>query len=266
MVGDDEGFMRSQFFFTLGATPWLDGKHSIFGCVQGDSVYNLLTLGEREVDGFQMDGVPILKGIQVIENPFPDIVAKSRVRVEGSTTENRTVGVSAKRAVRSNKLLSFRDSDSESGEEGRKVQLKVRKGRIEKQREVKEIATAVQRKNDKRKNADVIDEANAEFERLKAQLTGRKQKEERKVQENNGENVEKDRKSKKKIDESEMLGRLKKFEEKLVSLRKVGPKEGKDGWFEKGLRLRTQAMAEEEYEVRIGGRREGDGREKRRWR
>ncbi len=46
-VRDDNG---SQFFFTLGATPELQSKHTIFGKVVGDTIYNMLKLEEGEVD------------------------------------------------------------------------------------------------------------------------------------------------------------------------------------------------------------------------
>ncbi|GJR04662.1 peptidyl-prolyl cis-trans isomerase CYP57 [Tanacetum coccineum] len=40
----------SQFFITLDRCDWLDKKHTIFGKVTGDSLYNLLNLGEIETD------------------------------------------------------------------------------------------------------------------------------------------------------------------------------------------------------------------------
>lgn len=40
----------SQFFFTFAATPELQGKHTIFGKVCGDTLYNLLKLEEAMVD------------------------------------------------------------------------------------------------------------------------------------------------------------------------------------------------------------------------
>lgn len=256
MVGGEEGYMRSQFFFTLGATAWLDGKHSIFGCVQGDSIYNLVTLGEREVEGFGLEGAPVLKEIEVVENPFQDVVARPRLRDESEAKVKSGAKTNAKRAVKSNKLLSFLDnSDSESGEDGDRIRVKVRRGQMRKSKEVKQTGTTNEKVDNKRTNEEVIGNANAEFERLKAQLTGPKQQGGLK-RERSGENNKTDGK-RRKANESETLGRLKMFEEKLRSLRSSGSGERKEGWFGKGLKLGTQAMTEEEYEVRIGGRKEG---------
>ncbi|KAK3079075.1 Peptidyl-prolyl isomerase cwc27 [Coniosporium uncinatum] len=43
---DDNG---SQFFLTLGPTPELQGRHTMFGRVQGDTIYNVVKMGEAEL-------------------------------------------------------------------------------------------------------------------------------------------------------------------------------------------------------------------------
>jgi peptidyl-prolyl cis-trans isomerase SDCCAG10 len=40
----------SQFFMTLDKCPWLDNKNTIFGKVAGDTIYNLLAIGEISTD------------------------------------------------------------------------------------------------------------------------------------------------------------------------------------------------------------------------
>ena len=39
-----------QFFLTLDACQWLDGKHTIFGKVSGNTIFNLLRMGQMDVD------------------------------------------------------------------------------------------------------------------------------------------------------------------------------------------------------------------------
>ncbi|ORX73773.1 cyclophilin-like protein [Linderina pennispora] len=72
----------SQFFFTLGATPELQKKHTIFGTVVGDSVFNMLKLGEGEVD--KETERPVyqrsIKHVRVLDNPFLDIVPRTLPR------------------------------------------------------------------------------------------------------------------------------------------------------------------------------------------
>jgi peptidyl-prolyl cis-trans isomerase SDCCAG10 len=105
----------SQFFLTLGPTPELDGKNTMFGRVAGDTIYNLMKMGEADlVDG--QEGRPLyptrITGAQVLVNPFEEMVrrvgkAKGEVRVEKKEDKKK-----GKKKV-SKTLLSFGVEDGE---------------------------------------------------------------------------------------------------------------------------------------------------------
>ena len=67
---DDNG---SQFFFTLGSCPELQKRHTLFGKVVGQTIFNMLKLNECEV----VDERPVrpekIISTEVIYNPFDDI-------------------------------------------------------------------------------------------------------------------------------------------------------------------------------------------------
>ena len=70
---------QSQFFISLDACEWLDRKHTIFGKVTGNTIFNVLRVGDAEVGGDGGDR-PIEElrviGIEVLWNPFDDIVPR----------------------------------------------------------------------------------------------------------------------------------------------------------------------------------------------
>jgi peptidyl-prolyl cis-trans isomerase SDCCAG10 len=41
---------RSAFFITFDECPWLDKKHTIFGKVVGDTIFNLLKMQDIDTD------------------------------------------------------------------------------------------------------------------------------------------------------------------------------------------------------------------------
>lgn len=75
---DDNG---SQFFFTLGNTPELTGKNTMFGRVVGDTIYNLIKMGEAElIEGTEKPTYPTkLTGVEILVNPFEDMIKRPRV-------------------------------------------------------------------------------------------------------------------------------------------------------------------------------------------
>lgn len=73
----------SQFFFTLGEAMELQNKHTVFGKVTGDTVFNMLKLEEGIVDHNERPMYPhkILKA-EILLNPFDDIVPRAVKREE----------------------------------------------------------------------------------------------------------------------------------------------------------------------------------------
>ncbi|KAE8665256.1 Peptidyl-prolyl cis-trans isomerase CYP57 [Hibiscus syriacus] len=68
----------SQFFISLDKCEWLDKKNTIFGKVTGESIFNLLRIGEVDTDQNDrpLDPPPKIKSVEVLWNPFEDIVPR----------------------------------------------------------------------------------------------------------------------------------------------------------------------------------------------
>ena len=102
---------RAQFFFTLDACEWLNGKHTIFGTVAGDTVFNLLRMGEVETDDNDRPVDEItLKTVEVLLNPFDDVVPRisQKVPVDVAPTKPKPKG------TKNLTLLSFGEEEVES--------------------------------------------------------------------------------------------------------------------------------------------------------
>ncbi|KAM7510806.1 hypothetical protein LguiB_009681 [Lonicera macranthoides] len=119
----------SQFFITLDRCDWLDRKHTIFGKVTGDSLYNLLSFADIETDKDDrpLESPPKIISVEVLWNPFDDIVprvapAKS---LPPSTidTDNRDM---KKKATKKLNLLSFGEEAEEEEKELAAVKIKIK--------------------------------------------------------------------------------------------------------------------------------------------
>lgn len=68
---------RSQFFISLDKCPWLDRKHTIFGKVVGPTIFNVLRVGDLEVDASDRPlEPPKILGMEVLALPMDDIVPR----------------------------------------------------------------------------------------------------------------------------------------------------------------------------------------------
>ena len=110
----------SQFFITFGECGWLHKKHTIFGKVTGNTVFNLMRLNDVEVDASDRPVEAIeIKGTEVIWNPFdnivPRVVQSGVVAGVGSVEEKKRARKRARKATKDDKLLSFGDEEEEGG-------------------------------------------------------------------------------------------------------------------------------------------------------
>eukprot|EP00291_Cryptomonas_curvata_P022873 CAMPEP_0172169338 /NCGR_PEP_ID=MMETSP1050-20130122/10648_1 /TAXON_ID=233186 /ORGANISM="Cryptomonas curvata, Strain CCAP979/52" /LENGTH=244 /DNA_ID=CAMNT_0012840381 /DNA_START=82 /DNA_END=812 /DNA_ORIENTATION=+ len=115
---------KSQFFMTLGPCDWLNGKHTIFGKVTGKTIYNLDAMGEYETGPDDRPMYPPrIASVEVILNPFDDIVPRSLQSKRKAPDEEARPAVKVKK---NKALLSFADDDEavrDPPEEGGKKKM-----------------------------------------------------------------------------------------------------------------------------------------------
>lgn len=118
----------SQFFISLDRCDWLDKKNTIFGKVTGDSLYNLLRLGEVETDKDDrpLDPPPKITSTEVLWNPFEDIVPRGLIKKsseQASGTDNKDT---KKKGVKKLSLLSFGEEAEQEEKELAAVKQKIK--------------------------------------------------------------------------------------------------------------------------------------------
>ncbi|KAG0130191.1 cyclophilin-like domain-containing protein [Tuber indicum] len=105
----------SQFFFTLGECRELTGRNTMFGKVVGETLYNLVRIGEMEV--VQGSEKPVydvkITSVEVLVNPIEDMVARIK---EVKRLEEEPKKKSGGKKKKAKALLSF--GGDEEGEEG----------------------------------------------------------------------------------------------------------------------------------------------------
>ncbi|XP_041519369.1 spliceosome-associated protein CWC27 homolog isoform X2 [Microtus oregoni] len=111
----------SQFFFTLGRADELNNKHTIFGKVTGDTVYNMLRLTEVDIDDEERPRNPHrIKSCEVLFNPFDDIIPREIKRPKKEKPEEEIRKLKPK-GTKNFSLLSFGEEAEEEEEEVNRV-------------------------------------------------------------------------------------------------------------------------------------------------
>jgi peptidyl-prolyl cis-trans isomerase SDCCAG10 len=108
---DDNG---SQFFLTLGDTPELTGKNTMFGRVVGDTIYNLMKMAEGEMaeEGGERPLYPYkITGTEILVNPFEDMVKRELSRRAVAAPEKKDKKKPKRKAGKA--LLSFGGDEGE---------------------------------------------------------------------------------------------------------------------------------------------------------
>lgn len=119
----------SQFFITLDRCDWLDRKHTIFGKVTGDSLYNLLNFGDIETDKDDrpVDSPPKILSVEVLWNPFDDVFPRAVPAKSLPPTTMETGNKDAKKkATKKLNLLSFGEEAQEEEKELAAVKTRIK--------------------------------------------------------------------------------------------------------------------------------------------
>jgi len=67
----------SQFFITLDACEDLKGKHTIFGKVTGNTIFNVIRIGDVMTDESDRPVEPVkIESVEILSNPFDDIIPR----------------------------------------------------------------------------------------------------------------------------------------------------------------------------------------------
>ncbi|XP_076020225.1 spliceosome-associated protein CWC27 homolog [Genypterus blacodes] len=117
----------SQFFFTLGRADELNNKHTIFGKVAGDTIYNMLRLADVECDGEERPLNPHkIRTTEVLHSPFDDIIPRDtkKAKKEKDKEEGKK---SQSRATKNFSLLSFGEEAEEEEEMVKQVSQTLKK-------------------------------------------------------------------------------------------------------------------------------------------
>ncbi|KAK9245585.1 cyclophilin-like domain-containing protein [Lipomyces tetrasporus] len=108
---------NSQFFITLAATPELQRKNTIFGRVMGDTIYNILKIGEADLDKDDRPLYPTkITHTEILVNYFPDMKRRKSPQQEIAAAEQQKR--KRPKAAKPKVKMSFGVEEDEDGEPG----------------------------------------------------------------------------------------------------------------------------------------------------
>uniref|UniRef100_A0A8R1TZW0 Spliceosome-associated protein CWC27 homolog n=1 Tax=Onchocerca volvulus TaxID=6282 RepID=A0A8R1TZW0_ONCVO len=180
MASGNDGMNGSQFFFTLNATPDLDKKHTLFGKIVGNTLFNMLRLGECETgnDDKPLRTQKILQ-VEILSNPFNDIVPREKKK------DKKKEKIREKKDAKKNlTLLSFgneaEEDEIELQEANEKLKCKSKSAHdiLTDETLSKELAVPIEEliESSSAPIIEDIEEREARMERIKEKLKRRKRK------------------------------------------------------------------------------------------
>ncbi|KAH6568538.1 hypothetical protein BASA62_005394 [Batrachochytrium salamandrivorans] len=114
---------RSQFFFTLGKTEELNRQNTIFGKIVGDTIYNLLKIGELEIGSDERPIYPAkILNTHIMSNPFDDIIPRTTAEDRAAVLEREAAQLAKEqdalrpKSKKNLSLLSFGEEAEETTE------------------------------------------------------------------------------------------------------------------------------------------------------
>ena len=117
MANEGKDSNGSQFFITLGPTPELQGKHTMFGRIEGETIYNLMKMAEVEMteeEGSERPMYPTkVTGSEILVNPFVGMEARVKVAPRTIREDKRGKDVKKRKKPLGKNVLSFGGDEGE---------------------------------------------------------------------------------------------------------------------------------------------------------
>eukprot|EP01038_Epipyxis_sp_PR26KG_P007310 gene7310-9958_t len=169
---------QSQFFVTLGPCEWLDRKHTIFGKVTGNTIFNVIRMGEVDVgeNDRPIDTIKVFS-LEVLWNPFEDIIPRDLSLNKSKQNQDKPVNKADeikknRKAVKDLKLLSFGEEEDENNNE------EVFKGRIHSSHDSKfkdkklssKVPTSLKQELEQAQNQSITDSLNNNNSKLRNKI------------------------------------------------------------------------------------------------